>query len=55
MQVKQAEFLTDKEHYQILSVSVSGCIFGGGNGGADSRSSSRIYSGGFFKLSYIKL
>lgn len=48
MQVKQAEFLTDKEHYQILSVSVSGCIFGGAIGGANSRSSSRIYSGGFF-------
>lgn len=34
MQVKQAEFLTDKEHYQILSVSVSGCIFGGAIGDA---------------------
>ena len=34
MEVKQSAFLTDKERYQILSVSVSGCIFGGAIGDA---------------------
>ena len=34
MEVKQSAFLTDKERYQILSVSVSGCIFGGTIGDA---------------------